>query len=59
MKALASKLSKGFPEARIDFYEIDGKVYFGEITFFHNGGFMPFDPDSWDYEIGKWLKLPD
>ena len=59
MKALASKLSKGFPEARIDFYEIDGKIYFGEITFFHNGGFMPFDPDSWDYEIGKWLKLPD
>ncbi len=59
MKVLASKLSKGFPEARIDFYEIDGKIYFGEITFFHNGGFVPFDPDSWDYEIGKWLKLPD
>lgn len=58
MKELASKLSKGEPHERIDLYEINGKVYFGEITFFHFGGIEPFDPEEWDYKFGSWLKLP-
>ena len=58
MKELAAKLSVGIPQARIDFYEVNGKVYFGEITFFHWGGMKPFDPEEWDYKFGEWIKLP-
>lgn len=58
MKELAAKLSKGEPHERIDLYEINGKVYFGEITFFHFGGIEPFDPEEWDYTFGSWLNLP-
>ena len=59
MKELASKLSKGIPEVRVDLYEVNGKVYFGEMTFFHWSGFMPFEPEEWDYKFGSWIKLPD
>lgn len=59
MKELARKLSDGIPHARIDFYEVDGKVYFGEITFYHWGGMMPFDPPEWDRTFGDWIKLPE
>lgn len=58
MKSLASKLSKGIPQVRVDFYEVDGKVYFGELTFFHHGGIVPFTPEKWDYTFGSWIKLP-
>lgn len=58
MKEVASKLSKGEPHERIDLYEINGKVYFGEITFFHFGGLEPFEPEEWDYTFGSWLTLP-
>ena len=59
MKELSSKLSKGIPQARIDFYEVNGKTYFGEITFFHWSGLKPFDPEEWDYKFGEWIKLPN
>ena len=59
MKELAGKLSAGIPHARIDFYETDGKVYFGEITFYHWSGMMPFDPPEWDRTFGDWIKLPE
>lgn len=59
MKELAAKLSKGIPFVRVDFYEVDGKVYFGEMTFYHFNGFMPFVPGSWDKTFGQWLTLPD
>lgn len=59
MKKLASVLSQGIPEVRVDFYEVDGKVYFGEMTFFHFGGFMPFRPEEWDYTFGSWITLPE
>lgn len=58
MKMLASKLSKGLPQVRVDFYEVNGKVYFGELTFFHHGGIVPFTPEKWDYTFGSWIKLP-
>ena len=57
MKELASKLSEGMPHVRIDFYDIYGKIYFGEITFYHWSGFTPFVPIEWDYKFGEWLKL--
>lgn len=58
MKALAAKLSKKIPQLRVDFYEVNGKVYFGELTFFHWGGMKPFEPEEWDYTLGSWIKLP-
>lgn len=50
-------LSAGIPHVRVDFYEVDGKLYFGELTFYHFGGYMPFEPESWDYVFGEWLKI--
>ena len=58
MKELASKLSKGFPHIRVDLYEVDGKPYFGEMTFYHFAGLVPFEPEEWDYRFGEWLHLP-
>ena len=58
MKELASKLSKGIPHVRVDLYEVDGHPYFGEMTFFHFGGLVPFEPAEWDYKFGEWLTLP-
>ena len=58
MKELAEKLSYGFPHVRPDFYECNGKVYFGELTFFTASGFLPFVPEKWDEIFGSWLKLP-
>jgi hypothetical protein len=59
MKELSAKLSKGMPHVRVDLYDINGKVYFGEFTFFHFSGFVPFNPEEWDYTFGDWIKLPD
>lgn len=58
MKELARKLSEGIPQVRIDFYEVDGKVYFGEMTFFHCGGFSSFTPAEWGDTFGDWINLP-
>lgn len=59
MKELAIKLSQNIPHVRVDFYEINGKVYFGELTFSHWSGFTPFNPSEWDKKIGDWLVLPN
>ena len=57
MKELAEKLTKGFKFVRLDLYEINGKVYFGEYTFFHAGGFWPFHPEEYEYKYGDMIKL--
>ena len=54
---LAEKLSENIPQCRVDFYNINGRVYFGEITFFHWSGLVPFVPDEWDYKFGNWIKI--
>ena len=59
MKAIAGKLSVGLPHVRVDLYEVNGKVFFGEYTFSHHGGIVPFHPEKWDYEFGSWIKLPE
>lgn len=58
MKQLAEKLAQGLPQLRVDFYEVNGKVYFGELTFSHFGATRPFKPSSVDYEWGSWITLP-
>lgn len=54
----AEKLSAGIPQVRCDFYLIDGKVYFGEFTFYTWAGFIEFTPPEWNDIMGSWLKLP-
>lgn len=57
MKELAEKLSEAYPQMRVDFYDDHGKIYFGEITFFQEGGFAPWIPDEWNYKFGQYIDL--
>lgn len=57
MKDLALQLSKDMPFVRVDLYNVDGKVYFGELTFFPASGFGRFTPDKYNVLIGNKLKL--
>lgn len=57
MIELSRIISKGYPHVRIDFYEVNGKLYFGEFTLYHFSGFMPFQPSEWDKVFGDWLVL--
>ena len=55
MKELAVVLSKNIPELRMDFYEVNNKIYFGELTFFDGSGFDKIEPKEWDKKIGDWI----
>ena len=59
MKLLAAELSKGIPHVRVDFYMIGDHLYVGETTFFHCGGFVSVKPESWNWEMGNWITLPN
>lgn len=59
MIKLAQKLGSEFPFARVDFYEVCGRVYFGEITFSPANGLSSFEPSHYDLEYGKKLHLPE
>lgn len=56
MKELSKKLSQGIPFVRIDFFDVNHHVYFGEFTFFDWGGWRPFH-DGWDEKLGELIKL--
>ena len=58
MLQAASRLSKGFPEVRVDFYEAGGKLYFGEMTFSSMGGRMEYYTPQFLRELGDYCKLP-
>lgn len=58
MVELAVKLAKNIPFVRCDFYEVHGKPYFGELTFFPGSGMEKFNPESWDRTLGDWIELP-
>lgn len=55
MLETARKLSAGFPFVRVDLYNIEGKIYFGELTFYPWTGYVQFTPDSFDFELGKLM----
>ena len=57
MLRLAMELSKDCPFLRVDFYEIKGRLYIGELTFFPGAGLEQFRPITKDYELGEWLHL--
>ena len=50
---VAEKLSEGFPFVRVDLYDVDGKIYFGELTFYPWSGYVQYTPDEWDYRFGE------
>lgn len=53
MLQYAEILSKDFPHVRVDMYNIDGRIVFGELTFYHASGYQKFEPDSFDLDLGK------
>lgn len=59
MLMVAETLSKDFPAVRVDLYSIQGKIYFGELTFFPWSGYVLYDPDSFDFKMGEKFILPE
>ena len=55
---IAKKLSKGMTHVRVDLYNINCKIFFGELTFFDGSGLSVYDPREWDFKFGQFLKLP-
>lgn len=58
MIKFSKMLSKDIPHVRVDWYEVNGKLYFGELTFYTCSGFIPFETEEWDYKMGEMLELP-
>ena len=59
MTELAAELCKDFSFVRVDLYEVEGQVYFGEMTFTPGSGLFRYNSAGTDEELGKWLKLPE
>lgn len=59
MVKIAEKLAKATVQVRVDFYIINNKIYFGELTFFDSSGFGKFEPEEWDLKLGEMLELPN
>lgn len=59
MVEYARILSKDFPHVRVDFYNIDGQIVFGELTFHNASGYTLFEPDKFDFVMGKKFVLPE
>ena len=59
MLEVAEKLSKGFPELRVDMYNVQGHIYFGELTFTSQGGFMDFYTPEFNLELGSKFNIKD
>lgn len=53
MKEIAEKLAADFPFVRVDLYNINGNIVFGEMTFYPWSGYVKFSPDSFDFELGR------
>ena len=57
MLKIGRDIAKHFHYVRVDFYEVNGALYYGEITFHHGSGFDTFEPSEWDITFGKELRL--
>ena len=55
MVEVARILSKDFPHVRVDLYNLNGKIYFGELTFYDGSGYFQYDPDSFDKQLGSFF----
>ncbi len=58
MRRIAEELASPFPHVRVDLYEHQGKVMFGELTFFSGSGYARYSPDSFDIDVGEVFRLP-
>ncbi|WP_223701113.1 ATP-grasp fold amidoligase family protein [Sutcliffiella deserti] len=58
MVEIAKKLSEDFAHVRVDFYNIDGQIYFGELTFYTAGGYQKYVSDEFDFIMGEKFLLP-
>lgn len=57
MLNLAKELAGNIPFLRVDFYVVNHKLYFGELTFYPASGFKSFEPSIWDRKLGNYLTL--
>ena len=57
MIAMAERLSEGHKFLRVDLYNVNGKIYFGELTFYPSSGFTPFTPEEWDGKLGEMIEV--
>ncbi len=57
MIEIAERLSRGLPFLRVDLYNMNGHIYFGELTFFPNSGMGAFTDEAWDKRFGDWISL--
>jgi len=57
MLNIAKKLSQDFPFVRVDLYNIDGEIYFGELTFYDGSGYKGYVPDEFDFILGNQFTL--
>ena len=57
MLEIAKKLSKNIKHVRVDLYLINDKIYFGELTFYHESGQAKFEPEQWNEKIGNWIDI--
>lgn len=58
MIQIAKSLSRNIPQVRVDLYNVDGRIFFGEMTFFDSSGMAEFNPQEWDRIFGDWIELP-
>lgn len=59
MLEFAKVLSKDFPFVRVDFYSVNNRLYFGELTLYPGNGYGKITPDEWNHTLGEWIRLPD
>lgn len=59
MIEFAEELSKDIPFLRVDFYDVNGKILFGELTFYPASGFGRFTKEEWDHRLGEWIILKE
>lgn len=59
MKEIARKASQGHAHLRVDFYAVDGRIYIGELTFYHCAGLLKITPEHWNRILGDWITLPE
>ena len=57
MIKIAETLGQEFAHIRVDLYNVNGHIYFGELTFYTWSGFVPIIPKKWDMKFGNWITL--
>ncbi|WP_165156819.1 ATP-grasp fold amidoligase family protein [Parabacteroides sp. ZJ-118] len=57
MVEIAENIGRYFPHVRVDLYNVVGRIYFGELTFYDGSGYMAFTPDSYDEELGRCFNI--